>query len=261
MGKVYATSDWHGCANPAKKVFNWLKPDDTLYFLGDAIDRGDQGIELLERLLKDPRVKMINGNHEMMMIEALSEYLKELYKEDAWDALYDSLWFSNGGQHTWENGLMQKSRIEIKCLINTLVRLPNIFKYTSPAGHIVVLEHAGYTITDIPHRSHDPYWDRGHFLDRWGGLDHTYMVHGHTPVQYLKFMYGYNGQQPLTKEEMKQKKDWFNYNKVDFDWKPSILRYCEGHKFDIDMCTIVSNRVSLLDLDTFETIYFDKEKE
>lgn len=256
---VYASSDWHGCAEPAIKLLNYLKPDDTLYFLGDAIDRGDQGVELLEILLKDPRVKMINGNHEMMMINALKEYLKELYEEDALDTLYDDIWFYNGGSHTWENGLRQKNRVEIKYLINTLFRFPNHFKYTSPAGHTVILEHAGYTPTDRPFRSHDPYWDREHFLDDWGGPDNTYLVHGHTPVQYLKFSYRYKDALPLTKEEKKQKDEWLYSNKIEFDWKPTTLRYCDNHKFDIDMCTIISGRVALLNLDTFETIYFDKE--
>ena len=43
--------------------------------------------------------------------------------------------------------------------------------------------------------------------------------------------------------------------------KPKIIRYCSGHKFDIDMCTISTNRVMLLDLDTFEEIYFDVQEE
>ena len=41
--------------------------------------------------------------------------------------------------------------------------------------------------------------------------------------------------------------------------KPEIIRYCSGHKFDVDMCTIASDRISLLDLDTFEVIYFDTD--
>ena len=81
-----------------------------------------------------------------------------------------------------------------------------------------------------------------------------YLVHGHTPVQYLKFDYGYNGQEPLSKEDLKFKRTW-DLNAI---YKPEVIRYCDGHKFDIDMCTIVSGRIALLDLDTFEVIYFDE---
>ena len=55
MGKVYASSDWHGCLAPAQKVLDFLQPDDKLYFLGDAIDRGDHGYQIMTKLLNDPR--------------------------------------------------------------------------------------------------------------------------------------------------------------------------------------------------------------
>ena len=56
---------------------------------------------------------------------------------------------------------------------------------------------------------------------------------------------------------MEIKRQWFENGIV--DWKPTIVRYCDGHKFDIDMGTIASDRIALLDLDTFEEYYFDKE--
>ena len=128
------------------------------------------------------------------------------------------------------------------------------------------MEHAGYTPFDVPHRSHDPLWDREHFYDKWDtgferdGLDpeNTYLVHGHTPVQYLRLMYGYNGMEPFTENEIKHKRDWYwdGNEKVII---PEVIRYTDGHKFDIDCCTIVSGRIALLDLDTFEVIYFDAD--
>ena len=41
--------------------------------------------------------------------------------------------------------------------------------YHSPLGHHVILEHAGYTPFDMPHRNHYPLWDREHFYDEWDG--------------------------------------------------------------------------------------------
>jgi hypothetical protein len=83
-----------------------------------------------------------------------------------------------------------------------------------------------------------------------------YLVHGHTPVQFLKYEFGYKGQPPKTKEDIKAAHDWL-YGDDTLCPKPTIIRYCDGHKFCIDMCTAVSNRIALLDLDTFEEIYFD----
>ena len=40
----------------------------------------------------------------------------------------------------------------------------------------------------------------------------------------------------------------------------SIIPYCEGHKIDIDLGCFVSRQIALLDLDTFEPIYFRLEE-
>lgn len=258
MGKIFCSADWHGCYEPAKKLLDYLKPDDTLYYLGDAIDRGDRGFELLEMLLTDPRVKMIAGNHEMMMIETLQYYIYSSDEDYRWHILYNSNWFYNGGQKTWDNKLKNKTDAELNQLINAINKLPSCYTYQSSAGHKVILEHAGYTPTDRPFRNHDPYWDREHFLDNWEGSENTYIVHGHTPVQYLKFMYGYKDAPPLTREEKKLINTWYN---DDVTYIPEVIQYCGGHKIDIDCCTIDSNRVALLNLDTFKTIYFDGQKE
>lgn len=72
----------------------------------------------------------------------------------------------------------------------------------------------------------------------------------HTPVQYLKFEFGYYDNDkviwtPLNKEELKE--------------KPEIIKYCDGHKIDIDLGSVNSKRTALLDLDTLEPIYFDED--
>ena len=82
MGRVFASSDWHGCLDPAQKVLDFLQPDDKLYFIGDAIDRGPHGYQIMTKLLYDPRVIYIKGNHEEMMLEATLEHQKEDSYED-----------------------------------------------------------------------------------------------------------------------------------------------------------------------------------
>lgn len=263
MGKVLCSSDWHGCGELADKVFKFLKPDDTLYFLGDSTDRNPDGVKIFQTLISDPRVKYIKGNHDQMMADAIPSVWAEIEDINYYGDHQYNLWYQNGGDKTAQN-FWKMTKEEVYAIKEAVDKMPTELKYRSPKGHTIIMEHAGYTPFDIPRRSHDPLWDREHFYDRWASgsgasemVRDTYLVHGHTPVQYLKFMYGYNGEQPLTKEEMKQKQEWFHSKKETFDWKPTILRYCDNHKFCIDMCTIVSNRIALLDLDTFEEIYFD----
>ena len=258
-GKVYATGDWHGCADPALKVLDFLKPEDTLIFLGDAMDRGDDGYKLMIALMSDPRVIYLKGNHEAMMAAAIDEIWNEK------PGMSSGHWYQNGGARTLE--AMETLSVEvINGLISKLNRLPDEVVYQSSAGHTVICEHAGYSPFDMPHRSHDPQWDREHFHDTWdggftrniGSAESTYLVHGHTPVQYLQYDYGYAGQPPMTKEDMWAKRHILYATE---QWPvPEVIRYYDGHKFDIDMCTIATDRIALLDLDTFETTYFDTDK-
>lgn len=262
MGKVYASSDWHGCGYIADMIMDYLQPDDKLYFLGDAIDRGPEGIRIMKMLLNDDRVTYLKGNHEHFMriyAPSLLTCSQENYNEYRQNA-QDWLWF-NGGEITW--GTMECENLdEMLSLVAKIIHMPEEIEYISPAGHKIILEHAGHTPTNFYSRHHDPLWDRRHFHDKWqteGVFEeykNIYLVHGHTPVQYLRFEYGYNGAPELTKEEIQLKHAW-NYDEDMGDYKPTIIRYCDGHKFDIDMCTIASGRGALLDLDTFEEIYFD----
>ena len=274
MGRVYTSADWHGYGKVAKKVLKYLQPDDTLYFIGDAMDRGKNGMMILDALMNRPNTYYIKGNHDEMLERAIPYMIKDLeeIKSIEPERYPDNTWFYNGGWKTIEGGLINDPPEEavkrLQKYKKFFMNLPTELRYESPNGHMVILEHAGYTPFDIPHRSHDPLWDRDHFYDIWGGhwnkegykpytYKNTYLVHGHTPVQYLKFEYGYKGEVPLTKEEIKHKYDWYE-NKTNYI--PEVIRYCDGHKFDIDMCTICSGRIALLDLDTFEVKYFDEDE-
>ena len=97
---IWCSSDWHGCAKNLDKIFDFLGSDDTLYFLGDAIDRGREGITILDKLFSDPRIRMIKGNHEEMMAQAIPFYLKDR-EEGYYDRdRYENWYFSNGGNYT-----------------------------------------------------------------------------------------------------------------------------------------------------------------
>lgn len=254
MSKVYASSDWHGCGKVARQVLDFLQPDDTLIFIGDAIDRGPDGWKIMKELLNDERVIYLKGNHEDLAAGYINNFI---------EGHTSPLWFYNGGDQTWKD-IECFSENVLRGLAITLYKLPEKYIYKSPKGHTVILEHAGYSPFNTPHRSHDPLWDREHFYDDWNdgwGQDNgenpntTYLVHGHTPVQYLEFRYGYKDQPQKTKEMIEYGIQWDKY--YDCDWTPKVVRYCDGHKIDLDLCTIVSKRIALLDLDTFEVIYFD----
>ena len=71
MQNIYACSDLHGNYNLWKSIKNYLKNEDTLIFLGDAIDRGSDGLKILYEIMRRPNTIYLCGNHEYMMSKAI----------------------------------------------------------------------------------------------------------------------------------------------------------------------------------------------
>ena len=231
MGRHLVCSDLHGIYGLWEQIKADLQPDDTLYFLGDAIDRGPDGWKILKEMLTDSRVQMICGNHEDMMIDALinNEF---------------NLWFYNGGKVTYRS--MMDDDIDIAVDIFTQVKnLPTILTYINPNGKLFCLSHAGFTpdggsITALPRK--DLIWDRSHFFAPWpDGMEDIYIIHGHTPIPYLI-------------EDLEQYAHFSGEGELEFVWEDeaSPWRYCNGHKIDIDCLSIVTGNTIVFDMDTEE---------
>lgn len=73
---TYVLSDIHGRKDRFDNILKQidLQPDDTLYILGDVIDRNPDGVAILRQIMAMPNVKMLLGNHEYMMLQAISYY-------------------------------------------------------------------------------------------------------------------------------------------------------------------------------------------
>lgn len=69
----YCISDIHGDLDSFRRMLKKIgfSPKDTLYLLGDAIDRGDRSLEVLRLVMETPNIVMLMGNHEQMMLDAL----------------------------------------------------------------------------------------------------------------------------------------------------------------------------------------------
>ncbi|MGL5541430.1 MAG: metallophosphoesterase [Erysipelotrichaceae bacterium] len=74
----YVTSDIHGRNDRLLQLLEHLQlqPEDTLYVLGDLIDRGRQSMAVLKTCMGHPQIQVIVGNHEEMLKGALQEYPK-----------------------------------------------------------------------------------------------------------------------------------------------------------------------------------------
>ena len=91
--RTLAIGDIHGCNTALTTLLKnvEVRPDDKLIFIGDYIDRGPgsrQVIDTLLELRKSHSPVFLRGNHEVMILNAREDSLKE------------NLWQSYGGLET-----------------------------------------------------------------------------------------------------------------------------------------------------------------
>lgn len=237
MGKHYALSDLHGCYDFYIAIKNYIGDDDTVFFLGDAADRGSQGWDCITGIRNNENFYYLCGNHEDMLRKAMIEY----YDRDSerLDSSLDLLMY-NGGMSTFNEWIEEGAKHE---WISYLESLPLTYVYTNLQGQKIILSHAGFTpITKLnlfPRRK-EILWGREHFKDDWVGGENTYIVHGHTPTPNL-------ARRVCTED----------YNEEQ-DFEFGALHYCDGHKICIDNGTVWTGNCTLFDLDTFESIVFKR---
>ncbi len=89
----YAISDIHGCFDAFMAILEKIRfsDEDTLYIVGDAVDRGPGSLEVLDYIFSKPNITYLMGNHEEMM----HTWLETKH-------LNDRSWFANGGDVVWE---------------------------------------------------------------------------------------------------------------------------------------------------------------
>ena len=126
---TYAVSDLHGQYDLFQKLLEVIhfSDDDFMYVLGDAIDRGPEGIKILQLIKDAPNMELLIGNHEFMMLNAVAQdgSVDDTPGKDAYLWLY-----SNGGEVTFEHykELTSEERKSLLAWLNTrkLTTLVNI---------------------------------------------------------------------------------------------------------------------------------------
>ena len=94
---TYAVSDMHGQFDTFIKGLETIgfSDSDRLYVIGDAIDRGPDGVKLLNYIRSHDNMDLIIGNHEFMMLNSITPDGKNFSGRDL------MLWlYYNGGEIT-----------------------------------------------------------------------------------------------------------------------------------------------------------------
>lgn len=182
---IYVLSDIHGNQRRFQSVLKQiqLKPEDTLYVLGDVVDRYPDGISILRKIMAMPNAKMLLGNHEYMMLRALGQP----YDDNMDDGRALAHWYRNGGEAThrrWKH-IRKTLRKEI---LEYLHGLPLAFDITVN-GTSYKLVHGG-AVEDY---DFDPKYKNPIHYAVWKRLDVSdeqpvghVVIFGHTPTQYYQ---------------------------------------------------------------------------
>lgn len=82
----YVMSDLHGCYDSFLLMLETinLTNDDTLYILGDVIDRGDKSLEIIDYIVSKPNIVWLKGNHEEFLIDSVETKDSRLWFNEWW---------------------------------------------------------------------------------------------------------------------------------------------------------------------------------
>ncbi len=172
MGKIFAVGDIHGSYQKLKELMGKLKisyDKDTLVFLGDYIDRGEDSYQVVDYLAglrkQHSNIVFLKGNHEEMFFNYLSG-------EDEITFLF------NGGEQTLKAYTNDKGNVSVPQAHLDFFNCLQLYYETDD----YIFVHAGLR-EGIPlehQKAEDLLWIRKSFIDSsydFGKL----VVFGHTP--------------------------------------------------------------------------------
>ena len=81
---IYFVSDIHGEYDLFLKLLDKLRfsDSDTMYVLGDIIDKGSSSIKLVDYIRRKPNIKAILGNHEFMFLKYYNGLMRSAKSAD-----------------------------------------------------------------------------------------------------------------------------------------------------------------------------------
>lgn len=191
---VYVISDIHGEYDLYQQMLEMIDfaDDDTLYVLGDVVDRGPHPMRVMLDMMKRPNVIPVVGNHELLAIRCL-----QFLNQEVWDIDISEIdsrmlqkllsWQKNGAVTTIRefHDLDPQRR---QAVIDYMLEF-DAYAELTVSGRRYVLVHAGFH-NFRPDRSFEDYtlnelvWERPDY-EKWYFHD-RYVITGHTPTMTIK---------------------------------------------------------------------------
>ena len=182
MNNRWVIPDVHGCIKTLRYLLEDridLQKDDTVFFLGDYIDRGPDSKGLIDYIMNLQKsgfnIRCIRGNHEDYCIRAWEDDQKKILFHSA----IEKDWRRNGGTKTLESFGVKRPRDIDKTYIDWMKKTE---QYIELEDYILV--HAGFNFnTSNPFDDvRSMMWIRDFKVDKskTGGKK---VIHGHVPVE------------------------------------------------------------------------------
>ena len=168
---IYCISDIHGELDKFERMLELIRfsDSDQLYIIGDVIDRGAMGVDILQMIMDAPNMTMLLGNHEQMCLDTLGPH-NEYGARD--------LWRQNGGMPTYRELLYHRTPHQRNMILRFLAGLPDQLNVVV-GGQKFLLVHG------FPGEDHDTrIWGRVEENSR-SPLCDTICIVGHTPTNFL----------------------------------------------------------------------------
>lgn len=186
---IYVMSDLHGCYDKYQKMLekiNFTK-EDTLYILGDILDRGPGGLKIALDISGKENVILLRGNHDQQAAILLSN-LFLLQDDEMAEKLAPvfSGWISDGGDSTLRE-FLELGEEEQKCAVD-VIRNSLVFKELEVKGKTFLMAH---TVPEIDKLDEFEQWTLDDFIMGEPDYEEVYfedkiIVTGHTPTGFIE---------------------------------------------------------------------------
>lgn len=167
---IYCMADIHGAYDRYQKMLEAIGfcENDTLYVIGDTIDRGQQSIEVVLDMMNRSNVILLRGNHEQMCLDDLHRHIEEARAR----------WQRNGGGRTRSDLLYKQSKVTRSKILHYFLCAPTF-------ADIEVNARKFHLVHGFPaDNDHDRIWGRPTPDTPRPFADSTAIV-GHTPTSLL----------------------------------------------------------------------------
>lgn len=185
---IYVMSDLHGCYEKYMLMLKQIhfSETDTLYILGDVVDRGNDGIKILLDIAKRNNVILLRGNHDDTALIVLSHLFSKnskLSNQQLTDLI--KLWCIDGGEVTLKQFL--------ECTESERESALSVLKYSMIYEELEISDNKYFLSHTIPKKDIINDFDTCKIEDfLWGEPEYNKIydpekiyITGHTPTGFI----------------------------------------------------------------------------